>query len=142
MQTNGNEQHNRSAPGWPGAKPTWTPAAKSGIGCALSPASRVWFTLSRGIVTEVFYPAVDQAAIRDLGFAVTDSHGFFSEEQHDCAGNTQIAEPGIPTYTIENTCLKGRYRISKTILVDPARDVLLQQVRLIPLRTRDEIKTP
>lgn len=56
----------QSAPGWPGIAPRWTSSAKSGVGAALSPLSRVWFTLSHGILNEIYCPRVDQAATRDL----------------------------------------------------------------------------
>ena len=60
------------APGWPGIPARWTSSAKSGIGTAVSRDSRVWFTLSHGILNEVYYPRVDHACTRDLGFIVTD----------------------------------------------------------------------
>ncbi len=122
----------REAFGRPGALPHWTTAAKSGVGCALSGLSRLWFTLSKGIVTEVYHPSIDQAAIRDMGLLVADSHGFFSEEQADCRVNTKTLAPGVPAYAVENHCAMGRYRISKQIFADPTRDVLLQRVKFIP----------
>lgn len=122
----------REAFGHPGAVPHWATAAKSGVGCAVSGLSRLWFTLSKGIVTEVYHPSIDQAAIRDLGFLVADSHGFFSEEQVDCRINTKALAPGVPAYTIENQCVTGRYRIFKQIFADPTRDVLLQRVKFVP----------
>ena len=124
---------NNVAPGHPGSKPTWSPAAKSGVGCALSSQSHLWFTLGRGIVNEIYHPWVDHAAIRDLEFVVTGPGGFFSEEKRNCASGTQSAAPGIPAYRVENLCTKGRYRISKEILADPARDVLLQRIKFAPL---------
>ena len=48
---------------------------------AQRPASRVWFTLSHGILNEIYYPRVDQACTRDLGLIVTDGQDFFSEEK-------------------------------------------------------------
>ena len=56
------------APGWPGIPPRWTSSAKSGLGTAVSRDSRVWFTLSHGILNEIYYPRVDHACTRDLGF--------------------------------------------------------------------------
>src|SRR4051812_41595833 len=60
----GNGQ-SRIAPGSPGADPCWALSAKDGVGTALCPASNstslVWFTLGRGILTEIFYPRVDIA---------------------------------------------------------------------------------
>ena len=52
------------APGRPGISPRWTSSAKSGVGTSLSSESRVWFTLSHGILNEVYYPRLDQACIR------------------------------------------------------------------------------
>ena len=71
------------APGWPGIPARWTSSAKSGVGTALSAQSRVWFTLSHGILNEIYYPRIDQACTRDFGLIVTDGRGFFSEEKRD-----------------------------------------------------------
>src|SRR5262249_47538550 len=68
------------APGSPGLSPRWTSSAKSGVGVALSPTSHVWFTISHGILNEVYYPRVDQACTRDFGLIVTNGADFFSEE--------------------------------------------------------------
>ena len=68
------------APGWPGSPPRWTSSAKSGIGTSLGAASQVWFTLSHGILNEIYYPRLDCACIRDMGLIVTDVNEFFSEE--------------------------------------------------------------
>src|SRR5262245_34399528 len=68
------------APGWPGIPPRWTSSAKSGVGTSLSAMSRTWFTLSHGILNEIYYRRPDQACTRDLGLIVTGEHGFFSEE--------------------------------------------------------------
>src|ERR1041384_5266298 len=77
------EQADQFAPGWPGVPARWTSSAKSGIGTAVSRDSRVWFTLSHGILNEIYYPRVDHACTRDLGFIVTDGQTYFSEEKRD-----------------------------------------------------------
>jgi len=51
----------RRAPGWPGSPARWTSANKSGVGTALG-GSAIWFTLSHGILNEVYAPRMDQAA--------------------------------------------------------------------------------
>jgi glucoamylase len=128
------EQAEPFAPGWPGVPARWTSSAKNGIGTAVSRDSRVWFTLSHGILNEIYYPRVDCACTRDLGFVVTDGQSYFSEEKrHTCSDTSQVA-PGIPAYRIHNTATDGRYRIEKEILTDPWRDVVLQRVRFVPLQ--------
>src|SRR6478735_3014449 len=49
------------APGAPGASTTWRTGDKDGVGTALSRASRVWYTLTEGTLSEVYYPAADTA---------------------------------------------------------------------------------
>jgi len=122
------------APGWPGIPARWTSSAKSGLGTAVSRDSRVWFTLSHGILNEVYYPRVDHACTRDLGFIVTDGDAYFSEEKRDARSDTSVVAPGVPAYRIHNTAIDGRYRIEKEVLTDPWRDVVLQRVRFVPLQ--------
>jgi len=94
----------------------------------------VWFTLSHGILNEIYFPRVDQACTRDQGLIVTDGSGFFSEEKRHCKFENRPCEPGIPVYELINTCNQGRYRIKKEILTDPYRNVVLQKVRFQPLQ--------
>lgn len=125
------------APGAPGIDPRWTSSAKTGVGTALSPASLVWFTLSHGIVNEVYYPRIDQACTRDLGLIVTGADGYFSEEKRDTTHAVEW-EPGVPAFRLVNTCPAGRYRLEKEVVTDPERPVLLQRVRFEPLSGRPE----
>src|SRR5215470_2996301 len=123
----------RYAPGWPGIEPRWTSAAKTGVGTALNLHSRVWFTISHGILNEVYFPRVDQACTRDLGLIVTNGHDFFSEEKRHCTFQNLPLEPGVPVFELTNTCMQGRYKIYKEVLTDPWRNVVLQKIRFAPL---------
>jgi glucoamylase len=122
------------APGRPGIAPRWTSSAKIGVGTARSLGSQVWFTLSHGIVNEVYYPRIDLACVRDMGLLVTAGQDFFSEEKRDTRSQVVNPTAGIPVYDLRNTCTQGRYRIEKTVLTDPRREVVLQQTRFVPLR--------
>lgn len=117
------------APGGPGFEPRWTSSAKSGIGTALDARSHVWFTVSHGIVDEVYYPRVDQANTRDFGFLVSARDGWFSEEKRHTDSTLHLLGPGVPGYRLVNRCRDRRYEVEKTIITDPERSVLLQQVR-------------
>jgi len=122
------------APGWPGIAPRWTSSAKAGVGTALNQHSQVWFTLSHGILNEIYFPRVDQACTRDMGFIVTDGIAFFSEEKRHCSFENHPFEPGVPAYELTNSDSSGRYRIHKEVLTDPYRNVVLQKVRFEPLQ--------
>lgn len=122
------------APGGPGIAPRWTSSAKSGVGTALNTTSHVWFTVSHGILDEIYYPRVDRACTRDMGLIVTDGQAFFSEEKRHTYSRVEYLAKGVPAYHLTNTCLEGRYRIEKEIIADPARDVVLQRTRFVPLQ--------
>ncbi|GLH70188.1 glucan 1,4-alpha-glucosidase [Geothrix rubra] len=121
------------APGWPGIPPRWTSSAKSGVGTALRSSGRTWFTVSHGILNEVYYPRIDQACTRDLGLIVTDGKGFLSEEKRHARHEITPFAEGVPAFRLVNTCCEGRYRIEKEILSDPSREVVLQRISFIPL---------
>jgi glucoamylase len=122
------------APGYPGIPPRWTSSAKSGVGTAAARSSQVWFTVSHGIVNEVYFPRLDQANTRDCGLLITDGAAFFSEEKRHAACQILPLAQGVPGYQLTNTCVQGRYRVGKTIVTDPDRDVLLQRVRFEALQ--------
>jgi glucoamylase len=115
-------------PGSPGIEPRWTSSDKSAVGTAVSAASQVWFTTSHGILNEIYAPRLDMASVRDFGFIVT-ADGYFSEEKRDADHKVQAIEDGVPAFRLVNTARDGRYRITKTILTDPEREVVLQDIR-------------
>jgi glucoamylase len=127
---------NDIAPGHPGIAPRWTSSAKSGVGTAISGLSHVWFTVSHGIVNEVYYPRIDQANTRDCGLLITDGAAFFSEEKRHTTCQILPLARGVPGYQLTNTCVQGRYRVGKAIITHPDRDVLLQRVRFEALQGR------
>ena len=127
-------RQNCSAPGGPGITPRWTSSAKTGVGAALGNDSHVWFTLSHGIVNEVYYSHIDKACIRDMGLIVTDGKDFFSEEKRSTESVIHWMAEGVPAFGLVNTCTAGRYRIEKQIITDPHRDTLLQHIHFTALQ--------
>ena len=53
------------APGAPGQKADWASADKQGFGTSATKASRVWFTLRKAELTEVYYPDLSHPSARD-----------------------------------------------------------------------------
>ncbi len=123
------------APGRPGIPGRWTTSAKSGVGTALSADSRVWFTISHGILNEIYYPRVDSACIRDFGLIVSGPDGYFSEEKRHADHAIHQFADGVPAYRMVNTAIDGAYRIEKRVLSDPARPSVLQEIIFTPLRS-------
>ncbi len=128
------DKRNRPAPGGPGISARWTSSAKTCVGTALSDESRVWFTLSHGILNEIYYPRIDQACTRDMGLIVTDGADFFSEEKRDSDSVVHRLADGLPALRLLNTSRDARYRIEKQVIADPHHDTVLLQVRFTALR--------
>src|SRR5690348_5716804 len=91
---------------------TWAEGEKQVVATAIAEHSRVWFTLARGRLTEVFYPTPDRTCIRSLE-AVVAVDGWLSAEPDDT--ETTYAQPDhdVPLVRITNTDRTGRYRIEK-----------------------------
>ena len=118
------------APGAPGIEPHWTSSAKDGVGTAYSTSSHLWFTLSHGIVNEVYYPHVDKPNTRDLEYLITDGATFCHEEKRDLDHLIEYPEKGALLYRLTNSDRGGRYRIVKEIIGEPHSSVLLIHTRL------------
>ncbi len=84
--------------GWPGIPPRWTAGSKDGVGTAYADASKVWFTLWRGILTEIYWPSVDLPQTRDLQFLITDGKTFFHEEKRDLDSKMSRVAPHALVY--------------------------------------------
>ena len=124
----------KQAPGQPGKKPHWSSSsAKSGIGKSMNAASNVSFTLSHGIINEVYFPREDIVCIDEIGFIVTDGKDFLSEERHDTDHETKMVSDGVPAYSICNRCKQDKFIIEKEIITDPLRNSLLQCITFKPL---------
>ena len=94
------------APGAPGARALWTAGNKDGFGTSTTLASKVWYTLSSGELTEVYYPDLGTPAVRDLQFVVTDGKSWVQREREDTgtrsSSPTRAASPtsrSTPTRT-------------------------------------------
>jgi glucoamylase len=116
--------------GGPGIEPRWTSSAKEGLGTAYHTSCRLWFTLSHGIINEIYYPSVDQPNTRDFQFLISDGETFCHEEKRDLHHRLEYPERDCVFYRLTNTERNGRYRLIKHILADPHRSVLLMHSRL------------
>jgi glucoamylase len=125
-----NQSENSVAFGAPGIEPRWTSSAKEGVGTAYHTSCRVWFTLSHGIVNEIYYPHVDQPNTRDFQFLISDGETFCHEEKRDLTHVIDYPERDCLLFRLTNTAPNDRYRIVKHVFTDPHQSVLLVHTKL------------
>jgi glucoamylase len=104
-------------------KPNWLPADKQGFGTSHTLASKVWFTLEGGSLSEVYYPRLDTPSFRDLTFVVDGV-----SERDGAAHTSALFDPGSLTYRQVNTDKQHRWRLIKTYVTDPSRSTVLVNV--------------
>jgi len=120
----------RPAFGRPGIDPHWTRSAKDGVGTAYATSSRIWFTLSLGILNEVYYPTIDRPQLRDLQYLITDGRTFFHEERRALTTAVESLSEHALGYRVTNADPAGRYRIVKEVITDPHQAAVLLRTRL------------
>ena len=116
--------------GGPGIEPRWTSSAKEGGGTAYHTSCRLWFTLSHGVINEIYHPHVDQPNTRDFQYLITDGETFCHEEKRDLDHQIEYPERGCVLYRLTNSERQGRYRLIKHVLTDPHRSVLLVHTKV------------
>src|ERR1041385_7623989 len=114
----------RNAFGAPGCEPRWTDADKDGIGTAYSSGGRSWFTIRRGILTEVYYPTIDRPQLRDMEFLFTDGNGLFLEEKRDLESGITRLEPS-QGYKVTSHDPHRKVLLTKEIIVEPSQPCVL-----------------
>src|ERR1700730_10900750 len=111
------------APGAPGKDAHWPTAAKDGFGTSNTTASKVWFTLSNGVLSEVFYPTLDVPNVQMLPLVIVG--GKVETEDEDTTHRTEVLDPRALTFRQVNTSKSGQYTITKTYVSDPRRSTVL-----------------
>src|SRR5436189_4194961 len=117
---------NNIAPGAPGLDAHWPSAAKNGFGTSNTLASKVWFTLNNGVMTEVYYPRLDVPNVQALQLIVVG--GKVETESDDTNHRVEVVDSRALLFRQINTAKSGFYTITKTYVTDPERSTVLIDV--------------
>src|SRR6201987_3962855 len=97
--------------GAPGLEPRWSSSRKDTVGTAYSASSRVWYTMSHGILNEIYYPTIDRPQTRDMEFLFTDGETFCHEEKRDLDYSFEYIEAEALAIRLRGTDPQGRYSV-------------------------------
>jgi glucoamylase len=87
-------------------------------------ASKVWFTLADGVMTEVFYPTLDVPNVQTLQFQVS-TEGKIESEIDDTHHRLELPNPNALVFRQINSAKSGQYTITKTYVTDPRQNTVL-----------------
>ncbi len=124
-----NFRGDKGAFGAPGTAPTWTRGNKDGVGTANTAASRAWFTLSRGILNEIYHPTVDRPQTRDLRLVFADGQNVFLDESLDLTCEIERMEPS-QGYRMTKRDPQGRFSLVEEVISDSVRPCVLLHASL------------
>ena len=115
----------------PGGQAAWTTGDKLAVGASADTNSKVWFTVAKGITSEVFYPRLDIPNMEDMQYLITDGSTFVDLERDATSHQTSMPAENALEYTITNTDKRPspKYRIINTYITDPNRNTLLIRTR-------------
>ncbi len=116
--------------GHPGIEPRWTSANKEAVGTAYSSSSKIWYTISHGIINEVYYPTIDHPQTRDLQFLITDGETFMHEEKRDLKSDIRCVEGAALGYCLRSRAPDDLYSMHKDIISTPHDSCLLINARI------------
>jgi glucoamylase len=126
-----------TAPDGPGALSHFGLARKDCLGTARNRTSKVWYTVANGVLSDVYFPTVDNTNVETLQYVVTDGATFTDLQTRDTSYTVRPLDPTGMSCRVTTTADSGRYRIVTDYVTDPGRDALLLRVRFEPLAGGD-----
>ncbi len=129
-----------NAPCAPGVPSVWAPSAKDFLGTSVSDKSKVYFTGAEGILTEVFYPTVDNVQNVDLQFLVTDANKTWGDEERKQKHNIVQVNKRAMVWQTTTTDNDVRWKITKKFFTDPTRPTVIQRVTFETLEPGKTVK--
>ena len=115
----------------PGGAASWTTGNKLAVGASAGTDSKVWFTVAKGVTSEIFYPRLDVPNMQDMQYIITDGSTFVDLERDATSHEISMPAEKALEYTVTNTDKRSppKYRITNTFVTDPSRDTLLIRTR-------------
>jgi glucoamylase len=121
------------APGGPGALSYFDLARKDCVGTARNTTSKVWYTVADGVLSDTYFPTIDNTNVKTLQFVVTDGSTFTDLQTRDTTYTVQLPDANSLQCQVTTTAKSGKYRIVTDYLTDSDQNSVVMQVHFIPL---------
>lgn len=89
----------------------------------------MWFTLESGLISELYWPTIDQAQLRDMQFLVSDGRRWMMDER-DLDTDIEPLRPGALGFRVTQSDPANRFRLVKEIVCDPEQPIVLMETTL------------
>ena len=82
--------------------------------------------MADGVLSDLYYPTVDNTNVETLQYVVTDGATFTDLQTRDTSYTVRPLDPTGMSCRVTTTADSGRYRIVTDYVTDPGRDALLR----------------
>src|SRR5216683_8403328 len=117
-----------AAPDGPGALSYFDLARKDCLGTARNTTSKVWFTLANGVLSDVYYPTIDNTNVNTLQYIVSDGSTFTDLQTRDTTYTVRLLNQRALDCEVTAIVRSGKYRIVTDYLTDPAQNTVVMLV--------------
>jgi glucan 1,4-alpha-glucosidase len=108
-------------------------ARKDCLGTARNTTSKVWYTVANGVLSDVYYPTIDNTNVETLQYIVTDGRTFTDLQTRDMTYTVEaLPESGGLACKVTATAKSGSYGIETQYVTDPSRNTVLMRIKLKP----------
>jgi glucoamylase len=122
-----------SAPDGPGALSHFDLARKDCLGTARNRTSKTWYTVANGVLSDVYYPTIDNTNVETLQYVVTDGSTFTDLQTRDMTYTVRALDRSGMECRVTTTAKSGKYRLVTDFVTDPARNAVLMRTTFQPL---------
>ena len=119
------------AAGGPGALSHFDLARKDCLGTSRTTSSKVWFTVAGGVLSDVYYPTIDNTNVETLQYIVTDGSTFTDLQARDMVSTATALDRSGMSCRVTSMARSGKYSIITDYVTDPDRATLLMSTRLV-----------
>jgi glucoamylase len=116
------------APDGPGALSHFGLARKDCLGTARNTTSKLWFTVANGVLSDVYYPTIDNTNVETLQYVVTDGSTFTDLQTRDMTSTVRALDRSGMACKVTSTPASGKYQIVTEYVADPDANAILMKV--------------
>ena len=120
----------------PGSLSHFGLARKDCVGTARNRGSKVWYTIADGVLSDVYFPTVDNTNVETLQYVVTDGSSPTDLQTRDMTYTVTTLDDRALGCKVTATDKDKRYRIVTTYLTDPERETVVMDARFEALKGR------
>lgn len=126
----------------PGALSHFDLARKDCLGTSRTTSSKVWFTVADGVLSDVYYPTIDNTNVETLQYIVTDGSTFTDLQARDMVSTATALDRSGMSCRVTSTARSGKYSIITDYVTDPGRATLLMSTRLVTAKKSSHDPSP